>query len=160
MCCPHYHWRGWASSLITSFLLCLSLTKIACITFGKGFLIHHICSWFGPICDLLYLEVQNLLWSIFPRYLQKNSPSCYVLLISKAKELKYQQLCFHTDICCNFSKTELHFFFCILQIWHKNSSSFVKRSSDIFKSLPNVANVLWNLELPWSILKYATFPFL
>ena len=111
MCCNHYHWRGWASSLITSFSLSLSLTKIACISCGKGFLIHHICSWFGPIHDLLYLEVPNLLWSIFPRYLQKNSPSCYVLLITKAKEIKYQQLCFHTDICCNISQTELHIFF-------------------------------------------------
>ena len=153
MCSPHYHWRGWASSLITSFLLCLSLVKISSIFFGKGFLIHQ------PIDDLLYLEVQNLLQSIFS-YLQKNSPSCYVLLISKAKQLKYQQLCFHSDICCNISQTELHIFFCILQIWHTNSSSFVKRSSDVFKSIPNVANVLWNLKLPWNILKHAALPFL
>ena len=153
MCSPHYHWRGWASSLITSFLLCLSLVKISSIFFGKGFLIHQ------PIDDLLYLEVQNLLQSIFS-YLQKNSPSCYVLLINKAKQLKYQQLCFHSDICCNISQTELHIFFCILQIWHTNSSSFVKRSSDVFKSIPNVANVLWNLELPWNILKHAALPFL
>ena len=37
---------------------------------------------------------------------------------------------------------------------------FVKRLSDIFQPFPSVANVLWNLELPWSILRHLAFPFL
>ena len=96
----------------TSFSLYLSLIKISSISFGKSSLTHHMFA-FWSLRDLLCLEVHNLLPSIFSRYLQKNSPSCYVLLISKAKELKYQQLCFHSDVCCNISQTKLypHLFF-------------------------------------------------
>ena len=29
-------------------------------------------------------------------------------MIGKAKELKYQQFCSYSDICCDISQTELH----------------------------------------------------
>ena len=71
----------------------LSLIKISSISFGKDFLIHHICSRFDPIRDLLFLEVQNSLQRIFSRYLKRNSPSYYwPVEISTT---------FHFDICCN-----------------------------------------------------------
>ena len=88
---------------------------------------------FIPIRDLLYLEVQKLLQSIFSRYLQKNSPSCCVLLISKVKKFKYQKLHFHPDICCNILQTELHIFF-FLHAANMTYQFFIRYIQVIYKS--------------------------
>ena len=145
-----------SSSSLASFSLYLTLNKISSLSFGKGSLIHHIFAfYFHPWSAIL--GSSKHFPSIFCRYLQKDATSCYVLLISKWKELKYRELCFHSDIFCNISQAELHFF---SSNTADKSSSFVKSSSDAFKSFPSIANMIWNLELPYNILKHAAFPFL
>ena len=146
-----------SSSSLTSFSLYLLLIKISSISFGKGFLIHHICSRFGPIRDLLYLEVQNLLRNIFSRYLQKTLPSWYAVQISKVKELKYQQLWFNSDICCNFSQTELH----IIRRYDKQILPVLLKDHQIYSShlqvLPTCFGI-WNCSgVFWSMLPFVFY---
>ena len=127
-----------SSSSLTSFSLHLSLINVSSISFGKSSLIRHMFAFYSHP------------WPAILRSAKVASKHLF-----KVKKFKYQKLHFHPDICCNILQTELHiFFFCMPQIWHTNSLS------DIFKSFTKVANLLWNLELPWSVLKHAAFRFL
>ena len=94
---------------LTSFPLFSSLIKISSISFGKGSLIQHTFTFCSHPWSAL-LEVQNLLSNIFSIKMQDSSPFCYamIILIGKVEEAKYQQFCFHSDICCNILQTEFH----------------------------------------------------
>ena len=101
-----------SSLSLTSFTLYLSLIKIFSISFGKNFLIHHMFPfWSHPWFAIR--ESSKLLSKHLLQIPAKIFAYFYVLPMSKPKELKYQQLCFHSNIGFDILQTKLHsqFFF-------------------------------------------------